>query len=128
MLVWVHGTLKDWYRASDLEPYTGGIVDVNLEDYQKKTIGMTEASKLQSAATGSLEKIKAMCQCSTACYEDNRCSCYKDGLKCTSHCHGKLITGKIKKTKVVKKCKNDKTPIKKTLINKAPGKPRIKKN
>ena len=68
------GILADRYRASDLEPYCG-IVNVSLENYQKryKVISLREAAILQSASTGSIEEVDAICNCGTVCKGDNRC-------------------------------------------------------
>jgi len=101
-LLTAYGTLNDHYRTGDLEPLVGGVVDAVKEDYLKRMISMTEAARLQAACTGSLEAVKAMCNCNSGCQQDRRCTCFKAGLKCTSHCHGKLVTGK-NKAKIVKK-------------------------
>ena len=98
-----YGTLSDWYGADDLEKLLAGNVDVNLDDYGKHLISLTEAAKLQAANTGSLEAVKTLCNCNTGCFQDLRCKCFKLGLKCTSHCHGKLQTSK---TKSKKPCEN----------------------
>ena len=60
---------------------------------------MTEAAKLQAACTGSLEAVKVLCNCNTGCANDKRCKCFRAGLKCTSHCHGKLMKNKQKVVK-----------------------------
>lgn len=84
------GILNDKYLESALEPYSG-LVDVALEDFEKnfKTISLREASSLQSCNTGSLETVKRKCNCGMFCKGDNRCNCFKNGVKCTSHCHSK---------------------------------------
>ena len=103
----IHGILNDQYRTSDLESYSG-VLDVNLEDFEimydeYPRIGLTECAKLASAAKGSVEDVRAVCNCAGICKGDNRCSCFKKGLKCTSHCHDPK---KMKnKAKVCKNCK-----------------------
>jgi len=93
------GILNDNYRASDLEPFSG-LVNVELEDIDTyKKISLKEAAQLQSAKTGSLINVKAVCNCQGICKSDGRCKCWKAGQPCTSHCHLKLPKG------VKKKCK-----------------------
>lgn len=101
-LITAYGTLNDWYRTGDLEPLVGGVSDAVIENYEKKMISLTEAAKLQGACTGSVIAVNAMCNCNTGCQQDKRCTCFQNGLKCTSHCHAKLVTGKNKQ-KVLKK-------------------------
>ena len=105
-LITEYGTLNDWYRTGDLEPLVGGVIKASVEDYNSRMVSMTEAAKLQAACTGSLEAVKAMCNCNTGCQQDNRCTCFKLKLKCTSHCHAKLVTGKSNQKVAKKKCLN----------------------
>lgn len=72
------GILADCYRASDLETYCG-VVGVDIIDYESKykIISLTEAAKLQSASTGSIEEVNSICNCGTICKGDNRCKCFK---------------------------------------------------
>ena len=77
----------------------GGVIDAVLVDYGKRCVSMTEAAKLQAACTGSLEAVKVLCNCNTGCANDKRCKCFRAGLKCTSHCHGKLMKNKQKVVK-----------------------------
>jgi hypothetical protein len=91
------GLLADCYRASDLEPYCGL---VNLSDFDEKkdvkeykTISLREAASIQSASIGSAEVVNTICNCAGKCTLDNRCKCFKRGLKCTSHCHLKMKKG-----------------------------------
>jgi len=67
-----YGILADKYRASDLEPYCG-VVSVVLDDYQNKykEISLSEAAKLKSATTGSIETVNTICNCGTICKGDN---------------------------------------------------------
>jgi hypothetical protein len=86
----VFGVLADKYLTSDLEPYSGVIsVDLEAPTESIKIISLHEAAKLQSARTGSVEQINAICNCMGTCSNDKRCSCFKIGKKCTSHCHNK---------------------------------------
>ena len=94
-----YGTLNDWYRVCDLEPYAG-VLNVEISDYETKKVSLTEAARLQGCRTGSVEMVNAVCNCNV---EDKRCKCWKLRKKCTSHCHFKLVTGKNKKKGV---CKN----------------------
>jgi len=103
-----YGVLNDWYGADDLEKLLAGHIDVNLDDFKKHpddvpTISLTSAAALQASNTGSLEAVKTMCNCFAGCSQDKRCKCFRLGLKCTSHCHGKLNTNK---TKLKKPCTN----------------------
>ena len=91
-----YGTLNDWYRVEDLEPYIGGLVKVKLDDLGREKISLNEAAKLQGARTGSLEEVLAMCQCTGKCHDDNRCSCWRRKFKCTSHCHNSVANRKKK--------------------------------
>ena len=70
------------YRISDLEPYSGQ-VDVEFEGYEKKfkILSLREAAALQSASSGLIEEINAICNCVTLCKNDNRCKCFKLGKK-----------------------------------------------
>ena len=94
---------KDLETPSDLEPYSG-IVDVNIEDREAleeafvKKISLHVAANLQAVRTGSLEDVRAVCNCTGKCSNDNRCSCFKINKKCTSHCHNK---GKAAKAKLI---------------------------
>jgi hypothetical protein len=85
LTVW--GILKDIYRSTRLEPFSG-IVEVNLED--SREISLNEAAKLQNASTGSLETVNVICNCGTKCKDDGRCKCAKANKLCTSHCHTKM--------------------------------------
>ncbi len=93
----VFGTLNDNYRACDLEPYSG-IVDVDLEELDVQKISLHTAANLQAVRTGSLEDVRAVCNCTGKCSNDKRCTCFKNGKKCTSHCQNK---GKAAKSKLI---------------------------
>ncbi len=99
-IITVFGTLNDSYRACELEPYSG-IISVVHEDLDIKKISLHEAANLQAARTGSLEEINAVCNCTNKCYNDKRCSCFKIGKKCTSHCHIKKVRGNATPSKIV---------------------------
>ncbi len=101
-----YGTLNDTYRTGDLEPLVGHPLKLSVEDVDVKYVSMTEAASLANSANGSTEAVNTLCQCKTGCFQDNRCKCFKNGLKCTSHCHGKLDTGKTKAACKIKKCLN----------------------
>jgi hypothetical protein len=104
-----YGTLNDTYRTGDLEPMLGCALrsKVNIDQLNVRMVSMTEAAALQATTIGSLVAVNTLCQCKTGCFQDKRCKCFKAGLKCTSHCHGKLDTGATKsKTKPGKKCNN----------------------
>jgi hypothetical protein len=95
------GILKDKYRACDLEPYSGLINNVNIENIEKtNTLSLTEAARLQGVQTGQQESIVKVCNCTGVCKGDGRCSCWSfNGGKCGSHCHLKMPKGKNKKCK-----------------------------
>ncbi len=51
-----YGTLSDKYLVDSLEPYIG-IVKVNAEDINERTTTLREAARLQSARSGSVDKV-----------------------------------------------------------------------
>ena len=59
----------------------------------QKILKLREAASIQSASIGSAEVVNAICNCAGKCTLDNRCKCFKRGLKCTSHCHLKMKKG-----------------------------------
>jgi hypothetical protein len=86
-----------------LEPYSG-LVSADLNEYLNdeskfRCISLKEAASIQSANTGSTIVSNILCNCGTICKGDNRCKCFKNGQKCTSHCHGKMAKGKKKMCK-----------------------------
>ncbi|CAF0918787.1 unnamed protein product [Brachionus calyciflorus] len=88
-----YGILNICYRASDLEPYSGPL-DFDYKTVNKK-ISLREASHLFNKVRDDV--IVVTCDCKGAC-SDNRCKCFKNEQKCSSHFHLKVITNK--------KCKN----------------------
>ena len=42
------------------------------------------------------DKANGKCNCAGICKGDNRCSCFKESRKCTSHCHAKQAKANAK--------------------------------
>lgn len=88
-LLTAYGVLDVKYRASDLELYYG---DIEISDEVKsKKVSLRSVSKLFNNHPIKQKDIsKTHCKCKGKCFEDNRCVCFKNNKKCTSHCENHL--------------------------------------
>jgi len=74
-----HGILKDKYRAGDLMKYSG-----TIEADLSSRISLRTAAKTENASSKFTTK---SCKCTSGCKTSVRCSCHRNGITCTTHCH-----------------------------------------
>ena len=88
-IVCKYGILNDLYGANDLEKYEG-LIDFEFKKINNK-VSLTTAAIAASNGrrTKALNEIEVSCACKGKC-DDKRCKCFKNDIKCNSHCHGKI--------------------------------------
>ena len=72
------GLLKGKYRAGDLQPHHASII-INTD----RLVSLREAARLANPTSKFLTK---KCNCTGSC-NTKRCTCIKQGIKCSTHCH-----------------------------------------
>ncbi len=101
-----YGILNDKYAADDLEPILTPMVDLTLSTTSNKVslreVTMSTNNNLETDPCVVKVNTNISCKCTLGCFNDKRCSCFKVGQKCTSHCHG----SKSKTAKPSKPCCN----------------------
>ena len=78
------GILNVCYPASELEKYTGTLSGSVQGWKQDDSISLREAARKQSPWS---EVVANACKCTTGC-ATRKCRCMKQGIGCSSHCHG----------------------------------------
>ena len=86
------GILADKLRAEHLEPYNG-LLDLDKINKITNTISIREAAAAAAGRSKKIGDIEIECDCTGKCV-DRRCKCFKNELKCNSHCHGKKSLNK----------------------------------
>ena len=84
-IVTKYGILANKLRTGDLELYTGHI-DFDYKQIDNTT-SLTTACKESANRQIDLRVLQVKCNCKSQC-TDKRCSCFKNNVKCNSHCHG----------------------------------------
>ena len=81
-----YGIINASFRAVDLMPYHG-LLEINTE----RKLPVREAFRLFSERDRSkIDISKISCKCSNKCFQDKRCKCFINKVKCTSHCQNGL--------------------------------------
>ena len=83
-LVCVFGVLEPKFFAGQLQRFHG-VVKPNIKVKLPVSVAFskfTEREKLSKDVS------KIFCKCRSKCFNDGRCRCFSNNLKCTSHCHG----------------------------------------
>lgn len=79
-----HGVINNVYPASKLEEYTGEL-SFTVDGWDKESrISLREAASSQSAWN---HFIANSCHCTRGC-TSKRCRCMRNGISCSTHCHG----------------------------------------
>ena len=79
-----HGVLSHCYPASELERYDGPLACCVEGWKEELKVSLRAAAKLQAP----WNKFTAnSCRCTTGC-STKKCRCLRNGLCCSSHCHG----------------------------------------
>ena len=81
-----YGVLDKGYCGKDLQIYNG--ILAILPEKDSKKISLRQAAALASNHTVDLSIVTTSCNCNQTC-QNNSCRCFKNKLKCTSHCHSK---------------------------------------
>lgn len=75
------GVLDTKFRAGDLMPYHGELISDN-----QKSISVREAHRRFCEREKSKDISRISCKCGGKCFQDKRCKCFSNNVKCSSHC------------------------------------------
>lgn len=79
-----YGVLSVCYPAGELECYTGP-VEFSMDGWEEEQrLSLREAARKQAPWNAFVSNA---CKCTTGC-GTRRCRCVKQGISCSSHCHG----------------------------------------
>jgi hypothetical protein len=81
-----YGILNDCVRAGELESYHG-ILDFDPTSIVNK-ISLTAAANRAGNRDKNVRDIEISCSCKAGSCSNKLCKCFKNNLKCNSHCHG----------------------------------------
>ena len=96
-----HGILKGVYRAGDLMPFSS-----KINPDLSRDITLREAALAENPSN---QFIKKKCHCIGPC-DNNKCSCKKNSIECSSHCHPGHTCKNITNTKPTKRFRKNNHP------------------
>ena len=79
-----YGVIRSCYPSNELEEYSGSL-PYSMEGWEEaEVVSLREAAKRSAPWNAFTANI---CRCKTGC-STRKCCCYKQGISCSSHCHG----------------------------------------